>query len=123
VPEQLLHLLQVPARHDQPGRAGVPEVVEPKIVEPGHRHGPLEGRSDAAPGCAIFPTEHRPLTLRAGDLDQDALDSLVHRHLAPPAGLGVVEQQDPSGEVDALPGEAEAFPSPAPVLSATTTIR
>jgi hypothetical protein len=54
--------------------------VEAEIVEPGDHHGPLEGGSDAAPGRAIPPAEHRPLRLRAGDLGQD----LVRR---PPADL------------------------------------
>jgi hypothetical protein len=72
----------------------------------------LEGRPDVAPRPAIPLSEHKAFGLRARQAGQRIVDGPVHRHLAPPAALRVLELEDAAGEVHALPGQARGLPFP-----------
>ena len=47
VAEELLDLLETPTLHDEPARAGVPEVVEAKVVDLGLSARPFKRGADA----------------------------------------------------------------------------
>src|SRR5215470_11451147 len=107
MPEQLLDFLEVPPSHHQPGRARVPQVVEPEGLQLGHDAGAREGGPHLAPGAAVSPAEHEALLFLPSERGEYIVDRAVHGNLAPTAALRFLETDDAAGEVDALPGQAE----------------
>src|SRR5215470_12834175 len=107
MPEQFLDLLQVPSPHHQPGRAGVPQVVEPEGLQLGHDAGAREGGAYLAPRTAVPPAEHEALLLLPHERREHVVDCPVHGNLTTAAALRFLEADHAAGEVDALPGEPE----------------
>src|SRR5260370_31527771 len=100
VAEELLDLLEAPALHDEPARAGVSEVVEAKVVDLGLSARPFKRSADAAPRThPVALAEHDASRFgwllarwRFGERRthsgveglQCVIDGAVHRNLPPP---------------------------------------
>src|SRR5205807_5524678 len=100
----LLHLLEAPTLHDEPARAGMPEVMEAEVVDRGLPARPFKRCSDAAPRThPVALAEHEawrfgwPLACRRfGECRSHSgveglecvIDGAVHRNLPPAPALG-----------------------------------